>query len=87
MSGTGNTLAEIVNSFVDKTYSLRHPITCMELSDNGACLATGEMATLGTRVLVVCWDTSTWNMVGSHQTHHAKVEALALSPDNTKVML
>ena len=59
----------------------------MEVSDNGAYLATGEMATLGTRVLVVCWDTSTWNIVGSHQTHHAKVEALAISPDNSKVML
>ena len=66
-------------------FLLRHPITCITLSDSGKYLATGETASLGTRAMVVCWDTSTWAQVGSHQTHHAKVQYLAISPDDSKV--
>ena len=66
-------------------FLLRHPITCITLSDSGKYLATGETASLGTRAMVVCWDTSTWAQVGSHQTHHAKVQYLAISPDDGKV--
>ena len=48
-------------------------------------MATGEEASLGVRAMVVCWDTNTWTQVGTHQTHHAKVENLSISPDDSKV--
>ena len=57
----------------------------MTLSESGSYLSTGETATLGYRAMVVCWDTTNWAQVGSHQTHHAKVQSLAISPDDTKV--
>ena len=63
----------------------RHTITCITLSDSGKYLATGETASLGVRAMVVCWDTSTWSQVGSHQTHHAKIQHLSISPDDKKV--
>ena len=59
-----------------------YPVVSVSLSPSGQYLASGEAASLGVRARVVCWDTRTWSMVGSHQTHHARVEAVALSEDD-----
>ena len=61
----------------------RYPVTCMTLSASGQYLATGETATMGVRALVTCWDTRTWSVLGSHQTHHAKVQSLTINDNDT----
>ena len=58
-----------------------YPVSCLSLSSSGRYLASGERASLGVRARLVCWDTTTWTCLGSHQTHHGKVEAADISED------
>ena len=64
----------------------RYPVTCMTLSPSGQYLVTGETATMGVRAVVNCWDTRTWSVVASHQTHHAKVQSLAINDDDSRMV-
>ena len=61
----------------------RYPVTCLSLSSSGRLLVTGETAVVGVRALTNIWDTRTWTVAASHQTHHARVQSLAISPDET----
>ena len=77
----------------------RYPVTCLSLSSSGGLLVTGETAVMGVRALTNIWDTRyggrgfspyllhtcyrSWTVVSSHQTHHARVQSLAISPDET----
>ena len=58
----------------------------MTMSESGQYLVTGETATLGVRAVVRCWDTRDWSIVGTHQTHHAKVQSLSISEDDSKLV-
>ena len=46
----------------------------------------GEEAVLGVRAGVLLWDTQSWTIVGRHQTHHAKVQGLAISPGDARLL-
>ena len=63
-----------------------YPVVSVSLSSSGHYLATGEAATLGVRAMVVCWDTRSWSRVGCHQTHHGRVEAVAISEDDCRLV-
>ena len=63
-----------------------YPVVSVSLSSSGQYLATGEAATLGVRAMVVCWDTRNWTRVGCHQTHHGRVEAVAISDDDERLV-
>lgn len=84
----GNKVA-ILNFQTDKQDFLcghTHTVSCLNISNSGTKVVSGQVNHMGYRAYVIVWDWATKTEILRHELHKVHVESVAFTADETHVI-
>lgn len=84
----GNKVA-VLNFQTDKQDFLcghTHTVSCLNISNSGCKVVSGQVNHMGYRAYVIVWDWATRSEILRHELHKVHVESVAFTGDETYVL-